>query len=310
MSAPSSEEIVFEAVDKLDSTDGKHPQPLSRSRMVWRRLSRNPRFWIGASVIVAIVLWAIFGPMLYPWDAVKRDPLSMSKPPSLDHWFGTNAIGQDIYAQTLSGLQKSLIIGSVAGILATVIAATIGSLAGYIGGFTDSVIGWIVHLLLVVPSFFLLVILSPMIRGAGWVALIFFLALFGWMIMSQVVRNQTRSLKNRDFVRAARFMGASTGSILRRHIIPNIASLLIIDMTLGIVSMIMAETSLSYFNFGVQKPDVSLGTLLSDGSGAATTRPWLFVFPALVLIILLFAINLVGDALRDAIDPTSEVNRA
>lgn len=310
MSVPSSEEIVVEAEENLDIADGNPPQPLSRSRMVWQRLSRNPRFWIGASVIVAIVLWAIFGPMLYPWDAVKRDPLAMSSPPSFDHWFGTNAIGQDIYAQTLSGLQKSLIIGSVAGILATVIAATIGSLAGYIGGLTDSVIGWIVHLLLVVPSFFLLVILSPMIRGAGWVALIFFLALFGWMIMSQVVRNQTRSLKNRDFVRAARFMGASTGSILRRHIIPNIASLLIIDMTLGIVSMIMAETSLSYFNFGVQKPDVSLGTLLSDGSGAATTRPWLFVFPALVLIILLFAINLVGDALRDAIDPTSEVNRA
>ena len=107
-----------------------------------------------------------------------------------------------------------------------------------------------------------------------------------------------------------RYMGMGTGAILRRHIIPNIASLLIIDATLGVVSAIMAETSLSYFGFGVQKPDVSLGTLLADGTAAALTRPWLFVFPAMVLILLLFAISLIGDALRDAIDPTSGVNRA
>ena len=183
-------------------------------------------------------------------------------------------------------------------------------MAGYLGGRADSVIGWFIHLLLVIPSFFILVLLSPLTRGLSWLALTLFLAIFSWMIMAQVVRNQTRSLRNRDFVRAARYMGMPTRKILGRHILPNIASLLIIDATLGVVATIMAETSLSYFGFGVQKPDVSLGTLLADGTAAALTRPWLFVFPAAVLIILLFAISLIGDALRDAIDPTSGVNRA
>lgn len=284
-------------------------KPLSRSRLVWVRLRGMPRFWVGASVFALIVLWAIVGPLAYPWGVTDRDALNMGMGPTLRHWFGTNAIGQDIYAQTMSGLQKSLIIGLIAGVGATLIAALVGSLAGYLGGRADSVIGWFIHLLLVIPSFFILVLLSPLTRGLSWLALTFFLAIFSWMIMAQVVRNQTRSLRNRDFVRAARYMGMPTRKILGRHILPNIASLLIIDATLGIVASIMAETSLSYFGFGVQKPDVSLGTLLADGTAAALTRPWLFVFPAAVLIVLLFAISLIGDALRDAIDPTSGVNR-
>ena len=285
-------------------------RPLSRNALVWRRLRAMPRFWVGASVFVAIVLWSLIGPVFAQWSPTDRDAFNMGMGPTLRHWFGTNGIGQDIYAQTLSGLQKSLIIGLVAGVLGTLLAAVIGSTAGYLGGVTDKVVGWFTHLLLVVPSFFILVLLSPLFRSLSWIALTFFLAIFSWMIMAQVVRNQTRSLRNRDFVRAARYMGMPTPKILRRHILPNIASLLIIDATLGIVSMIMSETALSYFGFGVQKPDVSLGTLLADGTSAALTRPWLFVFPAGVLIVLLFAISLIGDALRDAIDPTSGPNRA
>lgn len=284
-------------------------RPLSRNRLVWLRLKTMPRFWVGAGVFVLLVLLAFVGPLLSPYSITERDPLNMNMGPTLLHWFGTNAIGQDIYVQTLAGLQKSLVIGLIAGPAATLIAAVVGSAAGYLGGWPDKIIGWFVHLLLVIPSFFILVLLSPLYRGLSWVALTVFLAVFSWMIMAQVVRSQTRSLRNRDFVRAARYMGMPTGQILRRHIIPNIASLLIIDATLGVVAAIMSETSLSYFGFGVQKPDVSLGTLLADGTAAALTRPWLFVFPAMVLIILLFAISLIGDALRDAIDPTSGVNR-
>lgn len=284
-------------------------KPLSRGALVRARLRKMPRFWVGASVLVFIVLWAFVGPLLSPWDATQRDFLNVGLGPTQLHWFGTNGIGQDIYAQTLVGLQKSLIIGALAGIGATLIAATVGSVAGYLGGKIDAVIGWVIHLLLVVPSFFVLVLLSPLTRGLSWLALTFFLAVFSWMILAQVVRNQTRSLRNRDFVRAARYMGMPTRKILARHIIPNIASLLIIDATLGIVAAIMAETSLSYFGFGVQAPDVSLGTLLSAGTSAAVTRPWLFVYPAGVLIVLLLAISLIGDALRDAIDPTSGANR-
>ena len=287
----------------------KTRKPLTRNGLVWLRLKKMPRFWIGLVVVVLIVVWAFLGPLLYPYGIADRDPLNMGLGPTLLHWFGTNSIGQDIYAQTLAGLQKSLVIGFVAGPSATIIAAIVGSTAGYIGGWVDRIIQWFILLLLVIPAFFLFILLSPLIKGLSWIVLMFYIALFSWMIMARVVRSQTRSLRNRDFVRAARYMGMPTRTILGRHIIPNMASILIIDATLGIVVAIMSETSLSYFGFGIQKPDVSLGTLLADGTAAAVTRPWLFVFPAFVLIALLFAISLVGDALRDAIDPTSGMNR-
>ena len=181
-------------------------KPLSRGALVRARLKRMPRFWVGAGILVFIVLWAFIGPLLYPYDATQRDFLNVGLGPTQLHWFGTNGIGQDIYAQTLVGLQKSLIIGALAGVGATLIAAAVGSLAGYVGGKVDAVIGWIIHLLLVIPSFFILVLLSPLTRGLSWLALTFFLAVFSWMILAQVVRNQTRSLRNRDFVRAARYM--------------------------------------------------------------------------------------------------------
>lgn len=301
------EDVVEAVLDDEVVTEAR--RPLSRNRLVSLRLRGMPRFWAGAAVFAFILVWAFAGPLLYPWSPTERDPYNMNMGPTLMHWFGTNAIGQDIYAQTLSGLQKSLVIGLIAGPLATIIAAVVGSTAGYLGGVADKVIGWFVHLLLVIPAFFIFILLSPIYKGLSWVALTLFLAMFSWMIMAQVVRSQTRSLRNRDFVKAARYMGLPTGAILRRHIIPNIASLLIIDATLGVVAAIMSETSLSYFGFGVQKPEVSLGTLLADGTAAALTRPWLFVFPAMVLIALLFAVSLIGDALRDAIDPTSGVNR-
>jgi peptide/nickel transport system permease protein len=284
-------------------------KPLSRGRLVVKRLAHTPRFWFGAVTIVLIFLWAILGPVLYPFDATSRDPLNMGFGPTQLHWFGTNGIGQDLYAQTLVGLQKSLIIGLIAGPLGTFIAAVVGSVAGYVGGIVDTILVWCINLLLVLPSFILLVILSPLFKGLSWIFLTVFLAAFSWMIMAQVIRSQTKSLRDRDFVKAARYMGVPMPTILGRHILPNVASLLIIDATLGVVASILAETSLSYFGFGVRAPDVSLGTLLADGTSAAVTRPWLFVFPAGVLVVTLFAVSLIGDALRDAVDPTSGANR-
>ncbi|UUT35531.1 ABC transporter permease [Microbacterium elymi] len=284
-------------------------KPASRGRVIWRRLEHTPRFWIGATVLALFVLWALFGQFLTPWSPTDQDVNNMNYPPTILHWFGTDILGHDLYAQIVSGLQKSLIIGFIAGPAATIIAAVLGATAGYLGGWGDKVIAWLIDLMLVLPAFFILVLLYPFTHGS-WVVMMIFLAVTGWMIMAQVIRNQTRSLREREFVKGARYMGFGTWSVVRRHIIPNVASLLIIDATLGIAAMILAETSLSFFGFGVQPPDVSLGTLLANGQSAATTRPWLFLFPAGTLIVLLLAISLVGDALRDAIDPTSGVNRA
>lgn len=288
---------------------GKAPKRASRNKLIWIRLKATPRFWIGAITVGVLIIWAIAGPWFYPYKFDDQDALNMGIGPTNLHWFGTDSIGQDIYAQTLVGLRKSLVIGLIAGPAGTLIAAFVGAFAGYLGGKTDAVIVWFINLLLVLPSFFILVLISPALKSLSWVALTFFIAAFGWMVMAQVIRAQTKSLRDREFVKAARFMGVGTGKIIRRHIIPNVASLLIIDATIGVVYAIGAETALSYFGFGIQPPQVSLGTLLADGTASAVTQAWLFVFPAAALVILLFAVSLVGDALRDAVDPTSGAHR-
>ncbi len=291
------------------SADQKTRKPLTRSRLIWQRLRSSKQFWIGATVLVAIVLWAVIGPLVWPISHTTRDYFSLNQGPSPAHPFGTDTLGYDLFAQTMAGLRISLIVGFVAGPLATLIAGFVGAIAGYVGGWSDKVIAWFIDLLLVLPAFFILVLLFPFFRESGWIVMTFFLALFGWMIMAQVIRSQTRSLREREFVKAARYMGFGTWSVVTRHVVPNVASLLIIDATLGVGAMILAETSLSFFGFGVQAPEVSLGTLIAAGNTAAATRPWLFVFPAATLVVLLLSLSLVGDALRDAIDPTSGANR-
>jgi len=300
------EEIV--QVEELESK-ASVARPVSRRTLIWRRLKGSPQFWFGGLVFAVIVLWALLGPLLWPISYLERDYSALNQAPSLGHPFGTDTLGYDIFARVMRGLQISLIIGLIAGPLATLIAGIVGSIAGYIGGVTDKVIAWFIDLLLVLPSFFIMVIISPLFKGAGWMALTLLLAVFAWMIMAQVIRSQTRSLREREFVKAARYMGFGSWSVVTRHIVPNVASLLIIDATLGVGAVILAETSLSFFGFGVQAPDVSLGTLIADGNTAAATRPWLFAFPAGTLVALLLSLSLLGDSLRDAIDPTSGVNR-
>ncbi len=284
--------------------------PVSRGQLVRRRLFAKPRFWVGVAIVGLIILLAVAGNLPNIYGPTDQDVYAFSSPPSGQHWFGTDSIGQDLYARVVVGLRKSLLIGLVAGPTASLIAAVFGSVIGYLGGKWEAVGTWIINLFLVLPVFYVLMVLSPLLARVGWIMLVLFVALFGWMVTAQIVRSQTKSLRDREFVRAARYMGAGTMSTLRRHIIPNVASLLIIDAALGIGSAILAETALSYFGLGIQPPDVSLGTLLQNGQPAATTRPWLFVFPAGALIVLLTGVNLIGDALRDAIDPTSGVNRA
>ncbi|WP_286276256.1 ABC transporter permease [Naasia aerilata] len=281
----------------------------SRAAIVWRTLRRNARFWVGASLLVLLLLWAVAGPYLWQWRASDQDTSWLLAPPMAGHWFGTDELGHDVYAQVMSGLGVSLTVGFIGGLLATALAAIIGAFAGYIGGIGDAIITWFVNLLLVIPTFFILIICYPFFRGESYWIIALFFGLTGWMITSQVIRAQTRALRDRDYVRAARFMGFPPFSVVRRHIIPNVASLLIVDAALGIGGVILAETTLSIFGFGIQPPAVSLGGLIFDGSSSATTRPWLFMFPGFTLVAILFSLNLLGDALRDAIDPTSGANR-
>ncbi|MEV5647877.1 ABC transporter permease [Nocardia sp. NPDC052254] len=289
------------------------PEPVAagRRKLVWRRFVRNKTAVTAGIVLIIMVIGAFAIPPFLSYDYQERDPLALLQPPSPQHPFGTNEIGQDMLAQTLHGLQKSLLIGFCVAVVAALIAVTTGAIAGLLGGWIDRLIMWLVDLLLVVPSFIIIAIFAPRMKGSGSILLlIVLLAAFGWMISARIVRSMTLTLREREFVRAARYMGASTRSVIVTHIVPNIASILIIDTTLAVGIAIMSETGLSYLGFGVQPPDVSLGSLIAFGTKSALTFPWLFLFPGGFLIAIVLCANLVGDGLRDAFDPTSRRARA
>ncbi len=165
---------------------------------------------------------------------------------------------------------------------------------------------WLVDLLLVLPSFLVVAILSPLFRGGSWLLLVVLLAAFGWMITARIVRGMTLSLREREFVKAARFMGMPGWQVILKHLLPNMASLLIVDATITVGTAILGETALSFFGFGIQPPDVSLGTLIASGTNSALTFSWLFLFPSGLLVLTVLAVNVLGDGVRDALDPTSK----
>jgi peptide/nickel transport system permease protein len=272
--------------------------------LVLRRFLRQRLAVFGLIVVAALFVVAYASPYVTEWRHDELDTSAFLSPPTLDHWFGTTQNGFDVFALTMRGLQKSLVIGLLGALIATGLAAIVGAFAGYFGGWLNTTLVGIVDLLLVLPGFLIIAILSPMLDGRSWLVFVVLLAAFQWMITARIVRGLTLSLKEREFVQAARFMGVPSWRIVLRHILPNMASLLIIDATINVSSLILAEVGLSFFGFGVQPPDVSLGTLIGDAAGAALTFPWQFYFPAGFLVALVLAINLVGDGLRDALDPS------
>ncbi|CDQ45897.1 MULTISPECIES: ABC transporter permease [Mycolicibacterium] len=285
-------------------------QFVSRRTLVLRRFLRNRPAVVAVTVLCLLFAGCWLLPPLLPYSHTDLDYYALQQPPSPTHWFGTNAIGQDLLAQTLRGMQKSLLIGMAVAFISTIIAATVGAIAGYFGGWRDRTLMWMVDLLLVVPSFLLIAIVTPRTRESGSILwLIVLLACFSWMISSRIVRGMTMSLREREFVAAARYMGVSNWRIIVRHIVPNVASILIIDTALNVGLAILAETGLSFLGFGVQPPDVSLGTLIADGTRSVTTFPWVFLFPAGVLVLIVLCANLVGDGLRDALDPAARPGR-
>ncbi|GAB7183011.1 ABC transporter permease [Kitasatospora sp. Ki12] len=287
------------------SASATAPRSTGRGRLVLARLLTARGAVTGTVVVLLLFALAFGGPYLTPWDYAAPDFSALHQPPSADHWFGTNGVGQDVFAQTVRGLQKSLVIGLLVALFSTVLASVVGACAGYFGGWADRALMFLVDLMLVFPSFLIITIVSSRLKSAGWIAFVLLLALFNWMITARVVRSMTISLREREFVRAARFMGVRPLRIISRHILPNVASFLIIDATIAVGGAVMSETALSYFGFGVKAPDVSLGTLLAAGTSEAPVFPWLFYFAAGLLVVFVLAVNLIGDGLRDALDPTS-----
>ena len=206
---------------------------------------------VGLAVLALLILFALFGSLLTTYTYLDVDFADVSSPPSPEHPFGTNGAGNDTYAQAVHGLQRSLVIALVVSAATTVIAAFVGAAAAYLGGLVEKIILEAIHFLLVVPSFLILALVSQRAHG-DWPVLILVLTVFGWMFTARIVWSLTTSLREREYVQAARYMGVGRIRIVVRHLIPNLGSLLIVSFTLGVVATVQAETALSFVGFGVQ----------------------------------------------------------
>ncbi|WEV29216.1 ABC transporter permease [Streptomyces sp. 71268] len=287
-----------------DATAARAPGDLGRGRLYLRRFLRNRLAVAGVVIFVLLVLFSLIGGLLTPYAHTDADFAALTQPPSDVHWFGTNQGGNDVYASAVHGLQRSLVIAVSVSVLTVLVAAVIGSSAAYFGGRVERLTLAVIHFLLIVPSFLILALVSNRVAG-DWRVLIIVLTVFGWMSTARIVWSVSTSLRERDYVTAAEFMGVRPLRIILRHIIPNLGSLLIVNLTLGVVATVLSETALSFLGFGVQTPDVSLGTMLADGATTVTSAPWLFAFPAGLVVLLTVSMTFIGDGLRDALDPTS-----
>jgi oligopeptide transport system permease protein len=272
-----------------------------------RRL-RDSRVAVGAAaVLAALVLLAIFGPCLSPYSYAALDWRHLAIPPGLAafHWLGTDPLGRDLYVRTLYGLRLSLLIGILATAVSAGVGVAWGVIAGYVGGRADSWMMRAVDVLYALPYLFVVIILAT-VFGRGSIALLLIaIGAVGWLTMARVVRGQTLSLKRREFIEAARATGLGTPAILLRHIVPNLAGTVAVYATLTIPELITYESFLSFLGLGVQEPLASLGSLINEGARQMLTAPWLLLVPAGLLIALLLCCNLIGDGLRDALDPAA-----
>jgi peptide/nickel transport system permease protein len=277
----------------------------SRGRVIRKRFLQNRLAVAGLITLAGLFVVAYLHPFFYHWSYESQDLSAGLAGPSASHWWGTNQIGRDIFAKSMRGLQKSLLIGVVGTLISTFLAAVVGACAGYYRGRAGKVLMFLVDILLVLPPLFIVAILSPVFRGSSWLLLVVLLAAFQWMIAARTVRAMALELRERAFVKAARFMGVPDWRIIVTHILPNVSSFLVSEATLNVSALILAEVGLAYFGFSVQPPDVSLGTMIYDGIEASIPHPWQFYFPAGCLVVLVLSFNAIGEGLRDAFDPSS-----
>lgn len=278
-----------------------------RARSAARRLRGNPAIIGAAGVLATLALLAAFGPWLSPYSSDALDWRHLAVAPGLtaSHWLGTDPLGRDLYVRTLHGLRLSLLIGLLATAVSAGIGVAWGAVAGYFGGRTDSWMMRTVDMLYALPYLFVVIILAT-VFGRGNIAMLFLaIGAVGWLTMARVVRGQTLSLKRREFIEAARATGLGTPGILLRHILPNLAGTVAVYATLTVPELITFESFLSFLGLGVQEPRASLGSLISEGARQMLTAPWMLLVPAAFLVTLLLCFNILGDGLRDALDPAA-----
>jgi oligopeptide transport system permease protein len=304
----------------LSAIGSRKAETLERAfagRSLWAdaraRLFRNHAAVASMIVLAVITLMALFAPYLsrYAFDAIDYDLVSCA--PSWwpgdaacfaggSHWFGTDAVGRDLFVRVLYGARVSLAVGVVATLVSLVIGVLYGATAGYLGGRVDAVMMRAVDILYSLPFIFFVIILMVMF-DRNFILLFVAIGAVVWLTMARIVRGQTLSAKQKEYIEAARAAGVSPFAIITRHIIPNVVGPVVVYVTLTVPDVILTESFLSFLGLGIQEPLTSWGVLISDGANTMESAPWLLVFPALFMAVTLFCFNFIGDGLRDALDP-------
>ncbi len=272
----------------------------------WEKLKKNRIAMASAAFVLFSVALSLFGPLLLHWgwgyDYETQNLAYGPRPPTFSHWFGTDYYGRDLLTRTLFGAQISLAVGIMAALVSALIGTVYGAISAYLGGRVDGLMMRIVDVLYTLPYMFLVIVLVT-IFGKNLFLLFLALGAVGWLMTARIVRGQVLSLKEKEFILAARSLGASHRQIIFRHLIPNTLGVVVIYFTLTIPSMILQEAFLSFLGLGVQAPRPSLGALINDGAHHMIVYWWELLFPGLAMASLLLALNFLGDGLRDALDP-------
>ena len=296
--------------------------PLTLSQLTWRRFRRHKMAMFGGVVLILLFVYSFGGALNISekYSNYPDTPLSLS-PPSLDHPFGTDTIGRDALARTIYGGQISLIIGLLAVLIENIIGITIGALAGYYGGKVDALLMRFTEAMLNIPEIFLLIVMAKFFGGkvpelnllgrdfsGSVVVIVVIIGLTSWMYLARIVRAEFLTLKENEFVLAARATGTSNFEIIFRHILPNSIAPIVVSATLGVANAILAEAYISFLGLGVQPPTATWGNMLDGANNYLESAPWLWFFPGMLILLTVLSINFLGDGLRDALDPHSRAS--
>jgi peptide/nickel transport system permease protein len=292
----------------------KYREQQTMSQLIWRSYRRHKPAMVGTVIILIFALAAIFAPYISPWDPEKTNLDAMLQPPSAQHLMGTDELGRDLLTRILYGGRVSLSIGVMAMALAVVVGAIVGGVAGFYGGWVDNVLMRFTDMMLAFPQLFVLIILALALRDipiealrgtafASVLSIVLVIAVLAWMRVARLVRASFLSLKEKEFIEAARSCGISNVRIMVRHLLPNAMSPIIVAATFRVATSIITESGLSYLGFGVQPPTPTWGNMLKNAQVQMTRAPWTAIFPGLMIFVAVIAINFIGDGLRDALDP-------
>ncbi|MBI5032033.1 MAG: ABC transporter permease [Chloroflexi bacterium] len=278
--------------------------------ITWRHFRKHRLALIGSTILVLLILGTIVIPIVTNYDPGKTHILDKYLPPSFDHPMGTDGLGRDMLVRSMDGGRISLLIGLLAMSLAIIIGTTFGALAGFYGGWLDNILMRIADIMLTMPTLFVAILLTQLLRAgvvpflsAGIIPIVLVIAATSWMSVARLVRASYLSIKQKEFIEAARSSGSKNFRLMLRHILPNAMSPIIVAATLRVGAAIITESGLSYLGFGVQPPTPTWGNMLRNAQSEMDYAPWTAIFPGLFIFLTVIAVNYIGDGLRDALDP-------